>query len=958
MKYFSGLFLMFLCILSCNKTHENVEVVQQLKPWHSAGKKQIDTYYTTAYMTSRTPREVVSINTDWTFNYFPEEVLNEDFIYKDFNDSKWSAIAIPHTWQGYETTQQEHPFIMNAAEEDKSFFGKKGGVGNLKYWYYGWGCYQKTFKIKQALNGKRIFIEFEAVMKYSKVYLNGKLLGDHKGGFNAFYFDITDKVLIGKENKLSVAVNNRLNDRFKIPPMQSGNQTHSGGIYRDVNLVIKNGVYIPFQGSYKHEGGTFVQTPKITKENAEVTVKTYITNKSGQNKTVKLITKIESPERKIISKLVQDKNIQKDSLVEFYQAFKTIKNPKFWSPEKPTLYKVISEVWIDDKLSDVYESPLGFRTFSWDKTENVGVLNGEKIHIHGTNRTQCFPWVNNAIPDWVNIMDVKDIKYGQGHNFIRPNLHSVNPIMHDMFDQFGIMVNLANPNIKPLDFNEDVQKQIAIASVRKHRNRPSIVMYEVGNETNDGVDSKWIYQEDATRIITKRHVHGGEGDFITHDDTNMDMENLLRCTVRGWTDNSVYSENPENNQHTGNEEFQHAMARVDGGSQRGRIDMPNGNMWMYSDDGAIRVYKNAPLNYVNPKGWVDVYRVPKYLYFLWQAHYYKKPMAFIHPHFWQEKYVGTKQNIIIDSNCDTVELFVDNVSYGTQKLNKKNFYTVTFNNIPVKKGVLKVVGTKAGKNIVRVLPMASKPKSLVLTRSPNEMGASRDHIAMLTVDVRDENGVQVQAFNKDLKWSIKGEGKFIAPELWQTDINKRNANSGVWYMATPVSNFVRASGTAGEITVKVESEGVESAEIKIIIKAEKLKASDFISQPKLSNNGREAVIWEPAFKTSNEALNYIPMAYAFVDFQLKVNDKPHVYQSYFKSYILDKNPILKQHPEVTKLIVSYFADHVSKKRGLLVNDDYNFIVDNVNRYLKYLSEHKNISAKEKGKLISKLTPEN
>src|SRR5690606_25188860 len=129
---------------------------------------------------------------------------------------------------------------------------------------------------------------------------------------------------------------------------------------------------------------------------------------------------------------------------------------------------------------------------------------------------------------------------------------------------------------------------------------------------------------------------------VKHDHTNMDMENLLRCTVRGWTHDDIYPENPINGQHAGNEVWQHDRAFVQDGSVRGRIDMPNGVMWMYSDDGADRVYKNAPLKNINPKGWVDLYRVPKYIYFLWQANYYSNPMAFIHPHSWQRKYIGTK----------------------------------------------------------------------------------------------------------------------------------------------------------------------------------------------------------------------------------------------------------------------------------------------------------------------------
>ena len=78
---------------------------------------------------------------------------------------------------------------------------------------------------------------------------------------------------------------------------------------------------------------------------------------------------------------------------------------------------------------------------------------------------------------------------------------------------------------------------------------------------------------------------------------------------------------------------------VEGGSQRGRIDMPNGVMWIYADHGGDRQkYLNCPLQNINPKGWVDLYRVPKYMYFLWQANYATGPMVFVQPHHWQARY--------------------------------------------------------------------------------------------------------------------------------------------------------------------------------------------------------------------------------------------------------------------------------------------------------------------------------
>ena len=153
------------------------------------------------------------------------------------------------------------------------------------------------------------------------------------------------------------------------------------------------------------------------------------------------------------------------------------------------------------------------------------------------------------------------------------------------------------------------------------------------------------------------------------------MENLLRVTISGWfTKDDVAQKidaNPENGQHAGTEFWQHQMAMVRGGSVRGVLG-DNCVGWIYENHGADREYKNAPLKHVNPKGWVDNYRIPKYIYFLTKTMYTEEPIVFVMPHYWREKYLGSRRQFIVDSNCDTVELFVNGESYGKKFPRKRH----------------------------------------------------------------------------------------------------------------------------------------------------------------------------------------------------------------------------------------------------------------------------------------------
>ena len=204
-----------------------------------------------------------TINRDWTFQYAPAQQPDLGPAAIHYDDSRWPAVAVPHTWSTYETTGEVHPFIKTATERDDT------------YWWYGWGWYRKHITIGAQYSNNLISLEFDGVQKYSRVFVNGKPAGEHKGGYNSFSIDITPFVQFGQDNVISVLVSNRRDDPYgTIPPMTAGNFDVYGGIYRDVRLVIKDRLHFPYQGSAGYEGGTFITTPKVSAGTADVRVRT------------------------------------------------------------------------------------------------------------------------------------------------------------------------------------------------------------------------------------------------------------------------------------------------------------------------------------------------------------------------------------------------------------------------------------------------------------------------------------------------------------------------------------------------------------------------------------------------------------------------------------------------------------------------------------------------------------
>ena len=869
----------------------------------------------------RTVRIVQTVNRDWTFNYLPSGEEDLSVAGSAFDDRKWPAVAVPHTWMTYETTGDLHPYIMSASEREDP------------YWWNGWGWYRKRIVFGRELEGKRIFVEFDGVQKYAKVFLNGALLGDHKGGYGGFCFDLTPHVRFGEENLLCVEVSNRRDDRFgTIAPATAGNFNVYGGIYRDVRIVVKDPVHIPFQGSHLHEGGTFVTTPQVSEKEATVCVKTYVRIGMSVPREVTVRTVVTDSAGRVVLTLRSSRRVEPGRIAEFVQHGGPLVRPRLWSPQSPYLYTVWSEVYEGDRLTDTYRSPLGFRWFHWDYADNTLVVNGEKIHIHGTNRHQEYPWLGDAMPKWLTERDMTDIRYGMNTNFMRTAHYPHDPMVYDFNDRHGIITVEEVPNLKAIRYDRGTQEDNMREMVRRDRNHPSIFFWSVGNETTQAADSKWTYEEDTTRIIHERKTEM-YGDYVSHHASNLDMENLLRVTIRGWYDKDVKNLEPRNNarvlksgQLAGTEEWQHKMARVQDGSIRGRID---GNVlgWLYEDHGCDRLYTDSPLKNINYKGWVDLYRVPKYMYYLWQANYLPELMVFVQPHRWQRKYVGQRRTIQVDSNGESVELLVDGRSLGVKYPSKENFFTVEVPDVEIVPGELKAVAVRDGERVESRIEMAGEPARIMLKAERGVIPADRSGVDIIMADIVDDRGNHVLGVTAPLTWEVSGEGTLVGPGLYTSDMDKTLATEGTGYVVTPVPNVVRSTGRPGTITVRVSSPGVEPAEVTIRTEAVERAVGTGIYEPELSDEGRERVAKDTAFR---EVVKYVEEMKPIDSSEQIDADTPRQYADRMRGFVMERNPQIDSSCVEFRSLVKRLAGYVAGVKGELTEDDYNFIARTYN----------------------------
>jgi hypothetical protein len=851
-----------------------------------------------------------TIDRDWTFRYFPAEQPDLALANIHYDDSRWPAIALPHTWGTYETTGEVHPFIKTATERDDS------------YWWYGWGCYRKHIVIGSEYANRLVSLEFDAVQKYSKIFVNGKPAAEHKGGYNSFSVDITPYVLFGKENVVAVLVSNRRDDPYgAIPPMTAGNWNVYGGISRDVRLVIKDRLHFPYQGSADYEGGTFITTPKVSAENAEVRVRTWVRNDYAASRDCVLVTTILDRDGRSVQRLEARASIAAGAVHEFDQTTPVMR-PQLWSPDHPYLYRVRSEI-----ATDAIESPLGIRWFSWKKDQHTLYLNGKPVRLIGTNRHEEYPWLGTAVPKWMHESDLEDIRFNLGDNFQRTVHYPNDPYVYDLSDRLGIITVEELPNDKDIAFGRGIQLQNVREMIRRDRNHPCIFFWSMGNETDHPADSKWGHDEDTSRIIHLRRGTNG-GDYVETNNDDLGFENLLRCTVRGWHDGDRDFNDgghPKNAQVTGTEEWQHDMNRDEIARRAGE----NIVTWLYADHGCDRKYLFSPLLYINPKGWVDPYRNPKYMYYLWEANFSPQPVLFIESHLWREKYLGQKKDIVVDSNCDSVTLRVNGHAVGTLKPAVENAHSLTFKDVPIEHGILSADGLRNGKPVHYEIKMPGAPSRIVLTASAAQIHAGRNGIATLSARIVDANGIYVMGANPDLHWKIDGPATLLAPPVYRTDTLKNGSYEGEWYIDTPVGNVVRSGATPGTITVSVEAQGLTTGRVTIQSVAPADDSVSGIQEPSLRDDGRlhvtrDAGVKPKVFSARSHKLSEIDRDYdlppgAAKDYRAAITD-----------FIRARNIDVDTSTADFRLMVDRLTDSLQRTQGHLIADDYNFLVRQYN----------------------------
>lgn len=316
-------------------------------------------------------RQTVPLNDRWLFQLVdaPMDAVNV---------AAWKSVDLPHTWNA----------------EDGSEIGKP--------YRRGYGYYQRSFLAESAWTGKRVFLSVGAANAKARVYCNNQLIGEHRTGFTAFRFDLTDAVRWGEDNALQIEVDNRAS--LEYPPIVS-DYTFFGGIYRDVSLIIVENPHISL--SHFGSNGVYLRQTTVDRQRAEIASHVWLSNRGAQAvDAVRVgVRVVDHAGKTVIAVESPDLSLAAGSHQEVVIPF-TLLNPRLWHGRSdPYLYRVETTLLVAGAPRDRTVEPLGVRSFAVDP-ERGFILNGQPYDLYGVSLHQDRAGKGWAISDADRAEDV------------------------------------------------------------------------------------------------------------------------------------------------------------------------------------------------------------------------------------------------------------------------------------------------------------------------------------------------------------------------------------------------------------------------------------------------------------------------------------------------------------------------------------------------------------------------
>jgi len=764
-------------------------------------------------------RQVYNFNPGWRF--YKGDVKNAEK--NDFDDSSWEVVAIPHTVE-----------LMPA---------EASGCRN----YQGIAWYRKRFIIPADAKDKDITIHFEAIMGKQNIYLNGKLVKEHVGGYLPVTIELTNYgVQVGDTCNLAVMADNS-NDKNYPPgkPQYTLDFAYHGGMYRDAWMIIKNKVAITdaIDAQKTAGGGVFVHYDQISEKSAQVFIRTEVKNNGKQIKKLIVETSLFDATGIFIKKISSGLSLNPGKSKTVSQQT-SVANPHLWSPDVPYLYQLNSRIKEGKKALDGGSLHIGIRKAEFRGKDGF-YLNGKPYgQMIGANRHQDFAYVGNAVPNSQQWRDAKRLR-DAGFTIIRTAHYPQDPAFMDACDELGLFIIVATPGWQ--FWNKDPKFEQLVYDntrnlIRRDRNHPSVLMWEpILNETGYPLEFSL-----ASLKITKDEFPYPGAPVAAADMQSKGVADNYDL-VYGWpTDEGKVKQNIFTREFGENVDDWYAHNANNRASRSWgerpqlvqALSLANSYDAMFQTTGQFiggaqwHPFDHQRGYHPDPYwgGIFDAFRQPKYAYYLFKSQVDPSikhsiaddgPMVFVA----NEMTPFSEANVVVFSNCDSVRLTVyESKSLVKKVLTEKEhmpYAPVIFENVydfweardlsykkkNWQKVSLLVEGMIGGKVVCSEKKMPSRRSTkirLTLDTQKQSLIADGSDFIVAVAEITDDNGNVRRLAKDNVVFTVEGEGEIIGDE--RTGANPRAVEFG----SAPV--LIRSTLKAGKIKVRahVQFEGTQA----------------------------------------------------------------------------------------------------------------------------------------------------
>lgn len=631
-------------------------------------------------------REVINLNRNWQFS-----------LSNDLRPSSRATVNLPHTWN-YDA------------------------ISTKKEYYRGIGNYMKEITAPAGWSGKKVYIRFYGVNSEANVFVNGKFVGEHKGGYTAFTYDITPFIRTGESNNIWVRVSNA--PQLDYMPI-NGDFNIYGGIYRDVELIVTYPVHISLTDNSSN--GIYLKQTEVTDEKAKIDATVKVNGLGSGNYTVAVDVNDSDSDFTLFSNSDKVKLDKGEGLVTIPLE---IDSPRLWNGIRDAFrYNFVVRIKDGTTTLDSLTVPMGVRYFSIDPQQGF-MLNGKPYPLRGVTHYQDRNGVGSAFRNRQHDEDF-DLMLEMGVNAVRMTNYPQDPYFYDLCDRYGMIVWSELPLVGPetiLDngyinkesFKENGKQQLAEMISQRFNNTSVFFWGLFSNLTTRGSDdpvgyikelNQLAHELDPTRPTIGSSNQDGGINFVTdligwsqylgwQKGQVADVDIWLGQLTKGWSqlksaigeygaggsilhqEDSLQRPNPSRNWHPErwqtnyHEQFYSILKKypmiwgsfINTMFDFGSVNYRGGDTPGVSDFGLVTYDR----------------REKKDAFYFYKANWNKnQPFVYITERRWDER-TSPVQTIKVFSNQDEVELIVNGESHG-QILGKNGVFT--WENIRLSDGV-------------------------------------------------------------------------------------------------------------------------------------------------------------------------------------------------------------------------------------------------------------------------------